>query len=48
MTTFKSSAAADIMMFDDVATRILVLMGKEATDQRRDHRRATSYRNCQA
>lgn len=33
MTTFKSSAAADIMMFDDVATHMIVLMGKEATDK---------------
>lgn len=33
MTKFKSSAAADIMMFDDVANRIIVLMGKEATDK---------------
>ncbi|MEW6512702.1 MAG: DUF1840 domain-containing protein [Pseudomonadota bacterium] len=33
MITFKSSAAADIMMFDDVASRMIVLMGKEATDK---------------
>jgi len=33
MTTFKSSAAADIMMFDDVATRMIELMGKEVADK---------------
>jgi len=33
MITFKSSATADIMMFDDVATHLIGLMGKEATDK---------------
>jgi hypothetical protein len=29
MIVFRSQAAADIMMFDDVAKRMMVLMGKE-------------------
>lgn len=33
MITFKSPAAADIMMFDDVAIRMVVLMGKEVADK---------------
>jgi hypothetical protein len=30
MITFRSQAAADIMMFDDVAQRMMLAMGKEA------------------
>lgn len=31
MITFRSRAAADVMMFDDVAKRMMDLMGKEQT-----------------
>ncbi len=33
MITFKSAATADMIMFGDVATRLLELMGKEATEK---------------
>lgn len=31
MITFRSDAAADVMMFDDVAKRMMEIVGKEAT-----------------
>jgi len=31
--TFKSAAAGDVIMFRDVAHRLMQIMGKEATDQ---------------
>lgn len=33
MIIFKSAATADLMMFGDVATRLLELMGKESTEK---------------
>lgn len=33
MIVFRSQAAADIMMFDDVARRMMELMGKEVADR---------------
>jgi hypothetical protein len=33
MIIFRSQAAADIMMFDDIARRMMELMGKEPADQ---------------
>jgi Domain of unknown function (DUF1840) len=33
MIVFRSQAAADIMMFDDVARRMMEIMGKEPSDR---------------
>jgi hypothetical protein len=33
MITFRSQAAADVMMFDDVAKRMMELMGKEVAER---------------
>jgi hypothetical protein len=33
MITFRSQAAADVMMFDDVARRMMELMGKEVAER---------------
>ena len=33
MITFRSQAAADVMMFDDVAERMMELMGKEVAER---------------
>lgn len=33
MITFRSDAAADIMMFDDVARRMMEIIGKEAAER---------------
>jgi hypothetical protein len=33
MITFHSAAAADVMMFDDVAKRMMEIMGKEQLDR---------------
>jgi Domain of unknown function (DUF1840) len=33
MISFQSSAAADVMMFDDIAKRMMEIMGKEASDR---------------